>query len=75
MAGGDHRRHCEQELNVRLLTTTADEDKFVRLTAEPNMAVLGKRLGKSVKAVSDAVRGASPVSGHVAAGMNARPPT
>jgi isoleucyl-tRNA synthetase len=46
-----------QELNVRLLTATADEDRFVLLKAEPNLAVLGKRLGKAVKTVGDAVRG------------------
>ena len=37
---------AHQELNVRLLTLTSDEDKFVALKAEPNMATLGKRLGK-----------------------------
>jgi len=50
----------KQELNVRLLTLTSDEDKFVTLKAEPNMATLGKRMGKNAKPVADAIRGTPP---------------
>ena len=46
-----------QELNVRLFTATSDEGAFgMHLRADPNLPVLGKRLGKDMKQVTSEVR-------------------
>ena len=41
---------------MRTLMVSTKEDDFVSLKAEPNLPVLGKRLGKSMKPVTDGVK-------------------
>lgn len=46
-----------QELNVRQLTLSTDKDKYgIRLRAEPDHMVLGKRLKGAFKAVTAAIK-------------------
>ena len=37
------------ELNIKQLTFSSDEARYVKLTVKPNLRVLGKRLGKDLK--------------------------
>mmetsp|Transcript_16202 Transcript_16202/g.26515 ORF Transcript_16202/g.26515 Transcript_16202/m.26515 type:complete len:1168 (-) Transcript_16202:238-3741(-) len=46
----------EVELNVRTLRTVSDERQFVKLSAEADGKVLGKRLGKAFPALVKAVK-------------------
>ena len=49
-----------QELNVRMLTTTTDKEKYgVQLRAEPDHKVLGFKLKGEFKAVSEEIRSLS----------------
>lgn len=46
-----------QELNVRQLTLSTDKDKYgIRLRAEPDHMVLGKRLKGAFKSVTAAIK-------------------
>lgn len=46
-----------QELNVRQLTLSTDKDKYgIRLRAEPDHMVLGKRLKGAFKAVTASIK-------------------
>eukprot|EP00002_Diphylleia_rotans_P038380 TRINITY_DN871_c0_g2_i3.p1 TRINITY_DN871_c0_g2~~TRINITY_DN871_c0_g2_i3.p1 ORF type:complete len:1086 (-),score=232.87 TRINITY_DN871_c0_g2_i3:2461-5718(-) len=47
--------YIKEELNVRDVNTTSDENRFISLSAETDNKALGKRLGKELKAVSQAV--------------------
>ena len=53
---GELRDYVAEELNVWGVTPCADPLQYATLRAEPNVAVLGKRLGKAVAGVSKAVR-------------------
>lgn len=44
-----------EELNVKSLEFTEEEDKFVILKAKPNFRSLGKKVGKQMKAVQEAI--------------------
>lgn len=48
------------ELNIRTLTYSTDESEYVMLKADADGRVLGKKLGRSFKAVHSAVRALSP---------------
>ena len=48
--------YVTDELNALQLVTSSDEAEWATLTATPDAALLGKRLGKDLKAVSAAVR-------------------
>lgn len=41
--------YIQKELNVKEITYSIEESKFIRLYARPNSRVLGKRLGKNFK--------------------------
>lgn len=43
------------ELNVKNVVLTADEHQFVSLKAKPNFRVLGKKVGKLMKAAQEAI--------------------
>jgi len=45
-----------QELNVKKVSFSSEESKWVTLTAKPNAKVLGPRLGQKMKAVSQKIR-------------------
>ena len=45
------RQIIQQELNIKNIEFSADESKYVSLTIKPNLPVLGKRLGRRLKAV------------------------
>lgn len=45
------------ELNVKTIEFAADETRFVALKAKPNFRVLGKKVGKYMKSVQQAVDG------------------
>ncbi len=45
----------EDELNVREIRFTADAEQFVTFQVKPNFRVLGKRLGKDMKACAAAI--------------------
>lgn len=46
-----------QELNVRQLTISTDKDKYgIRLRAEPDHMVLGKKLKGAFKAIAAAIK-------------------
>lgn len=48
---------CLKELNVRQLTLSTDKDKYgIRLRAEPDHMVLGKRLKGAFKSVMAAIK-------------------
>ena len=53
------RDYVTEELNSLDLSVADDERAWVTLRAEPNMAVLGKRLGKDLKAASAEIRALS----------------
>ena len=44
-----------EELNVKIVDFTADEGKLVRLKAKPNFRILGKKVGKWMKAAQQAI--------------------
>ena len=50
------REYVVEELNALDLAVTSDEASWATLRAEPNMAALGKRLGKDLKAASAEIR-------------------
>ncbi|XP_062923638.1 isoleucine--tRNA ligase, cytoplasmic [Mobula hypostoma] len=51
-------KYILEELNVRQLTLSTDKDKYaIRLRAEPDHMVLGKRLKGAFKSVSAAIKG------------------
>lgn len=52
--------YVRSQLNVRSVTYSTDEMKFVVLKADADGRVLGKKLGKAFKAVHTAVRALSP---------------
>lgn len=52
--------YVKSELNVRSVKYSNDESEYVMLKADADGRVLGKKLGKSFKAVHKAVRGLSP---------------
>jgi isoleucyl-tRNA synthetase len=45
------------ELNVRALRAVTDVEKYVTMTAVPGFPVLGKKFGKRVPAIADAIKG------------------
>lgn len=48
---------CFQELNVRQLTLSTDKDKYgIRLRAEPDHMVLGKKLKAAFKAITASIK-------------------
>ncbi|GIL48146.1 hypothetical protein Vafri_4840 [Volvox africanus] len=53
---GELREYVESELNVRSLEVCADPLKYASLRAQPDWQVLGKRLGKSMGAVANAIK-------------------
>ena len=55
---GDLAAYVKEELNVAELGA-ADPDEYGSVSVQPNFAVLGKKLGKDVKAVSAALRALS----------------
>lgn len=52
--------YIQSELNVRSVTYSTDEARYVILKADADGKVLGKKLGKAFKAVHTAVRALSP---------------
>ena len=40
--------YIESELNIKTITYSTEEDKYINLFAKPNLPVLGKRLGKEL---------------------------
>lgn len=52
--------YVKSELNVRTVKYSTDESEYVLLKADADGRVLGKKLGKSFKAVHKAVKGLSP---------------
>jgi isoleucyl-tRNA synthetase len=81
----DLKPYVLEELNLRSLTVTAEERGRVVRTAFPDNAVLGKRLGKELRAVAAAIKelsdedlaryeveGRVEVCGHVLAGEDLR---
>ncbi|MBN3308685.1 SYIC protein, partial [Amia calva] len=51
------QKYILEELNVRLLTLSTDKDKYgIRLRAEPDHMVLGKRLKGAFKSVTAAIK-------------------
>jgi len=48
--------YITDELNVRCVSVSSDPSCFASLKAEPNFSVLGKRLGKSMKEVTEQVK-------------------
>ena len=53
---GELRDYVVEELNVRELEVCEDSLKYATVKAEPNFAILGKRLGKSMGVVSKAIK-------------------
>lgn len=53
---GKLRDYVVEELNVRQLDVCADPMQYATVKAEPNFAVLGKRLGKAMGQVGKAVK-------------------
>ena len=53
---GELRDYVVDELNVRELEVCDDPLKYATIKAEPNFAVLGKRLGKAMGAVGKGVK-------------------
>lgn len=52
-----HRRYQLQELNVRKVTLSTDKNKYgIRLRAEPDHMVLGKRLKGAFRAVMTSIK-------------------
>jgi len=53
---GELQTYVLEELNVRVLETCSDPLKYADIRAEPQWSVLGKRLGKSMGTVRDAMK-------------------
>lgn len=53
----DHKHLIADELNVKEVQFTRDEGQFVTLKAKPNFRVLGKKVGKLMRAVQIAIDG------------------
>jgi isoleucyl-tRNA synthetase len=51
------REGIAEELNVKEVTVSADEEALVHLSARPNFRALGPRLGKRMKAAAAAIGG------------------
>lgn len=51
----DQKHLIAEELNVKDVIFSNDENQFVELRAKPNFRVLGKKVGKSMKAVQTAI--------------------
>jgi len=51
----DQKHLIEDELNVKSVKFSSDEHQFVSLKAKPNFRVLGKKVGKLMKAAQTAV--------------------
>ncbi len=47
--------YFQEELNVREIAYDANEDQYIEITAKANFPLLGKRLGKKMKAVAQAI--------------------
>lgn len=58
-SAGELREYVVEELNVSELATAAPDD-FSTTTAMPNFDVLGKRLGKDMRAVGAAIKAMTP---------------
>ena len=52
--------YLRDELNVRRVEVSSDPAKFATLKAEPNFAALGKRVGKSMKEISQEIKSWDP---------------
>lgn len=51
-----HQQHLiADELNVKEVEFVADETQFVMLKAKPNFRILGKKVGKSMRAAQEAI--------------------
>lgn len=51
----DQRHLIEEELNVKDVVLSEDEEQFVHLIAKPNFRVLGKKVGKQMKSAQLAI--------------------
>lgn len=51
----EHTQLIADELNVKSVNFTRDEHQFVTLKAKPNFRVLGKKVGKLMRAVQQAI--------------------
>lgn len=60
MPAGELREYVESELNVRTLETCSDPLRYSSLRAVPDFQALGKRLGKSMAAVGNAIKALPP---------------
>ncbi|KVI01022.1 Aminoacyl-tRNA synthetase, class 1a, anticodon-binding [Cynara cardunculus var. scolymus] len=56
---GKLKEYVLEELNVRSVVPCNDPLMYASLRAEPDFSVLGKRLGKSMRVVAEAVKGMS----------------
>ena len=52
--------YLKQELNVQTVHYATDENAYISLAAKPNFPVLGKRLGKRMKAFQQLIQGLGP---------------
>ena len=52
---GQFEGYIQGELNVKSVTYESDEAKFIKLFAKPNFPVVGKRLGKGMRAFQQAL--------------------
>ncbi|XP_076925325.1 isoleucine--tRNA ligase, cytoplasmic-like [Bidens hawaiensis] len=57
--GGKLKEFVLEELNVKSVVPCNDPLKYASLRAEPDFSLLGKRLGKSMRVVADAVKAMS----------------
>ena len=48
--------YFQDELNIRKIEYSADEDKYIQVTAKANFPVLGKRLGPKMKQVAAGIQ-------------------
>lgn len=55
--GGPLGKYIKEELNVQALEACEDPLEYSTLRAEPNYPVLGKRLGKAMKTVTEGIKG------------------
>ena len=51
----DHKHLIADELNVKEVVFHGNEEKFVRLKAKPNFRVLGKKVGKLMRAAQNVI--------------------
>ena len=58
----DQQHLIAEELNVKKIEFTHDEDQFVSLKAKPNFRVLGKKVGKLMKAAQTAIDALGPIA-------------